>query len=406
MPYTHFRYIAYQVPTVGVGVVPPNQNLQFLEVPPGNNPGQGNYPGLKGNVAGLTAGDSLIRVQRFIRVLNLAYDKLQDVGTVGSDPHTLKIFMAPEFYFRPTSQPSTANEPAYSYDEYRAIKDVLRRTIGGDARFEHWLVVPGTIMWKWTRKDPSNSKRPLPQGVEDVYFNTSLYIKGGDLRRTSTHVIEKAEASRIDGLPTGRHGVPPGPNAPQKKATDEAWRRYLTPQKRRKHVFACDETNCGLEICLEHKLFGKYGLLKGLSNHMLSRPEYPDWGIQLQLLTAGGMPIEPASVAVKKGGYIMRTDGLGNGLCTGLQSNLCKVTGYRKVTFLGGEANYNTIPSTATLEPDPESPNVADADFRLLARTAVDMNRGNELYIEPPVNYRSDYWFQQCIKIYQRKPLT
>jgi hypothetical protein len=282
MPYTHFRYIAYQVPTVGQSATD-----AIYRIPVGTEPTIGLI--LQGPVNDL-GNDAKIRVKRFLGVLSQAQYLVERLG--GDNAQTLKIFMAPEFYFRPDN-----TEVSYTYQQYKAIKDVLRQTIGGNAVFSDWLVIPGTIMWKW---NSSTSKRPN-FWRNNVFFNTAIYIKGN-----RSHTVEKARASNIDGLPTGRHGNTTDIGI----ATNEMWTKYYTLAKRQKHKFMIDGVSCGLEVCLEHILpfalftdgasYGK-GVLKTLPHVGIP--------IHLQFLTAGGMTIRSNSVATKVEGHIMRNDG-------------------------------------------------------------------------------------------------
>ncbi|WP_424101157.1 hypothetical protein [Moorena producens] len=325
MAYTHFRYIAYQVPTVGQTV----GGNAIYGIPAGNIT---NAPTLLGDTGSLS-NDARTRVERFIKVMYAAADRIY----LEDNAQTLKIFMAPEFYFRPDNV-----DVSYSMQEYRAIKDVLRNTIS--EFFPNWLVIPGTIMWKW---DQNTVKRPNPLN-QDVYFNTSLYIYKKLFQQSTGKVIEKAQASVIDGIPTGRHGNPQDSGG---LATNELFiGKYQTLPKKQKHKFVINGIICGLEICLEHDLYAN-GLLNSLAN---SRD--PNNGIQLHLLTTGGMPIQPQSVATRPGGYILRTDGYSDPP----QVHCRRVANYRS----GSAKLYNTtlkssIPLTGDL--NMQEPTNADA---------------------------------------------
>ncbi|NEP55876.1 MAG: hypothetical protein F6K31_02485 [Symploca sp. SIO2G7] len=282
MPYTHFRYIAYQVPTVGHD----GKNQNIYGIPPGNiaNP----QVELDGDVL-LLNQDAKTRIQRLMDVMYearcwLTFDPADD------NQSTLKIFMAPEFYFRPNNQ-----ELSYDQKVYKAIKDVLRNTIGN--KFPDWLVIPGTIMC-------NRKERP------DVFFNTSLYIH----KSSKKQIIEKAQCSDIDGIPQG-----PGITAP------EFFPEYNTEIKKCKHRFKINGITCGLEICFEHILNTyqpsnqPYGLLRELC---YSNPP------QLHLLTGCGMYIKPTSVTTTFPGYILRNDGICHIIPPYNYTELMMVNGY------------------------------------------------------------------------------
>lgn len=367
MPYTHFQYIAYQVPTVTRTAPYPNGQAIY-GIPPGRivNP-----PQLRGNVGGL-GPDAKTRIERFIGVMVEAQQTLQRLG---DNNHTIKVFMAPEFYFRPNNA-----KVSYTYAQYRAIKNVLRETITAHNQFRHWLVVPGTILWEWTANTPG---RPNPTG-KSIFFNTAIYIKERD-----TRTIEKYAASTIDGIPTGRHGG--GGTGGQ--STDEAFPKYYqTPAKMEKHLFRIKGIKVGLDICLEHVVFSvlnpagpghRYGVVKkSLSNRITGAFNRRNEPIHLHLLTAGGMGIVPSSVAATTNGWILRNDGYNVNILTE-----CKqVTGYNY-----GEA-YDLC-NTAILGPELTT---------LHSSRITDRN----LYLEPPPAATS-YWatHPQMIKIYERQVL-
>lgn len=355
MPYTHFRYIAYQVPTVGHNGV-----NAIYGIPAGNV----NNPPTLVSVLGLSP-DAKTRVERLIGVIIEAENQLRNLG--GDNAHTLKIFMAPEFYFRPDN-----DIVAYFYDEYQAIKNALRETIISNVKFKDWLVIPGTIMWVWDAFKDS-PKRLNPEH-DSIYFNTAIYIKRQGLGYESK-TIEKAQASRIDGIPTGRHykhnPVPVG--NPFAKSTDEQWTKYQELSKLKKHEFTINGIRCGLEVCLEHGLSyapGTIGLLKSIPS---ITDDLLHFDLDLQLLTSGGMPIRIDSVAADVGGYIMRNDGYSNNPKTNCQRIL----------------GYNPINNSANLAPN-----------TIVERT-VNLQGGN-LFLNPPPG--DVLWpnHPQEIKIYQR----
>lgn len=350
MPYTHFRYIAYQVPTVASRVNPiTGANEVKYGIPPGNVT---NPPALAGNVGNLGA-DARSRVERFYNAMILAYNTIQAYDNA----NTLKIFIAPEFYFRPDNL-----DVSYTYTQYQAIKDVLRNTIMFDNRFDDWLIIPGTIMWK---QDQSTPKRPLNL-LDEVFFNSSMYLKTEGF--VTSHVIEKVRASPIDGIPTGRHGG--SRTSPLTYSTDEYYPQYNSFAKRQKHVFTVGGIEFGLEICLEHHM----QVVKGVMS-WLPRVN----GVQLQLLTAGGMGVVAGSLATKVGGYILRSDGYYG---VGGYVDMKEVSSYT-----GG--NFQTLASTANFSP------IGNFYDDVPISNAV-----TDVYLAPPAGYAASWNPTQLIRIY------
>ena len=428
MPFNKFRYIAYQVPTI----TKDNQNKGIYGIPAGKAENIDSTITLKGDDKELTP-DSKARVIRFLAVLKRARDEVFKKEGNKNDPNTLKIFMAPEFYFRPASR-----ERAYSYQEYLAIKDVLRATITEDEKFKHWLVIAGTIMW-------IKPEIPNEKVVQKVYRNTALYIKGhtgltwekfkeqkaADQQKT-TRVIEKTMAAAADGVPmvvqsTDKDRDPKGPP----EAFSE---KYRTTVKRKKHIFDYDGIWLGLEICKEHELGiptrkekdgkvemgtrGQGGLIRTLINELSknTQKEGIDYatGVELHLLIAAGMYVKKANIAACSDGYFLRIDGCPNN-GGHKQTSFCKVDrtqGVSKHTSTKGRQFFPPLIKKLKPELQPNSNKTQIEAFYNACEqekeVALDIKKNDALYISPPSGINADdaeRWFDQEIKIYKSKKL-
>ncbi len=376
--YTQMRYIAYQVPTVGSGVA------GFLEMPSGNATNQLVLDGInKPVITNLSNPDARQRVACFYLAMIQAANA---VALLADDRNTLKVFVAPEFYFRPTSADGT-NGPSYSYAQYKEIKAALI-SLSNDRLFKDWLIIPGTIMWTGTG---IIGKRPITG--DNVYFNTCPYIKVGTFN-TQSHVLEKEQSSHIDGLPTGYHGPPPiGPTA---KATDEVWTIYQTRAKKEKHVIEHYGIQCGVEICLEHGRALLKDILSDLVNWKTGTITKTRKSISLQILTSGGMTIDSANVTVVNNGYILRNDGLGTNAAGGIgfpQVEIRKVLSYSNKNFGRGlPVSYGSKPGFAQFDPTPIA----------VERTVV---LTGQRTVPSPAGNTPAYYFPQSIILYNRVPL-
>ena len=381
--YTQMRYIAYQVPTVGYGAA------GFLEMPKENAAtNQLILDGLdKPVIDNLSNDDAKQRVACFYLAMNKAANALT---ALADDRFTLKVFVAPEFYFRPTSAEGT-NGPSYSYEQYKEIKAALI-SLSNDAKFKNWLIIPGTIMWTGTG---TMGKRPPT--IDNIYFNTCPYIKVGTFN-TQSHVIEKEQSSHIDGLPTGSHGVPPIFGPPGSKATDEVWTIYQTRAKKEKHVIEHYGIQCGVEICLEHGRALLKDILSDLVNWQVGTVRKVRKSISLQILTSGGMGIIDANVAVVNNGYILRNDGLANVPPLGApppppQVEIKKVLRYSNKNFgTGLTVSYGSKPGFAQFDPT------------LITAERTEALAGRELVPSPAGNLPG-YYFPHNIILYNRVPL-
>lgn len=273
MPYTHFRYIAYEVPTATHG---PGGKVESGFDAGTECPSIGSIP-----VPDNISTDAKFRLKRLAVAVHLAKTRIRSLS---DNNNTLKIFVAPEFYFRP---PASLGKN-YMHDTYP--NSVLNQITGAlrnmftHPDFTHWLIIPGTIMWN-TSEDTF---------AKVIYYNSSFQIIGGPVVSPGNNLnyIEKEIPSTIDGVPYG-----PG-NDPTVKLAFESWR------SRKYRVFNVDNISCGLEICLDHgiKVFKK--ILADWPKN-----EGKDREVSLHLLTAGGMPIREESVGARVGGYLLRNDG-------------------------------------------------------------------------------------------------
>ena len=248
---------------------------------------------------------------RIIRFLNVLEDTARNNNHVkNNDATVLKVFTAPEFYFRPEESVNPGGEyRAYTEPVYKAIKDVLKCTIQQEMLplLDHWLIVPGTIMWYLGSGTALGNNRQL---AEDTYFNSCMYLYNApridNVRAIRTvGEVEKSEASYMDGIPYNNWDH--GKNAPG------IFPKYYNDACLNKHLFTIDGIKTGLEICLEHIFIrpngprkndmNKYGIL--VRQVFRNRYDYRD----LQLLIAGGMPWEHYSIATNHNGIFCRNDG-------------------------------------------------------------------------------------------------
>lgn len=316
MPYTHFRYIAYEVPTATRPIAGGN-------VVSGYDAGQAYQAIGRLPVPNNTPNDASKRLKRFAGVVNYAANRLR---TLGDNANTLKIFMAPEFYFRPPASLGAGyvHDTSPGGDAMAIIRALDAMFVHND--FQHWLFVPGTIIWN-TRHDPV---RPA------LYRNTLIHARGG--RQNAAYFIEKNLPSRIDGLPLT--GIP-GRDVSY-KLFHESW------DNRKQRVFLLDGIPMGLEVCLDHLDSPSCRVLKHVLDEWLGK-EGNTQNVSLHLLSAGGMSIQPRSVSARVNGYILRNDGIAN---PGARSELRQVQQYTAPDPLLGQP-FNTSPSnlngTATL---------------------------------------------------------
>jgi hypothetical protein len=313
MAYTHFRFIAYEVVTATHGrIIPPAKKRPVVSgFPAGPEPrGVTRIPVAMPNIAVPQSDDEIqenrgiidarTRLKRLAVAVNGSAELLEGLPDsagiaapkVMDGPTILKVFVVPEFYFRP---PATLGS-RFAFNTYpdklamrifKQLQEMFRnRTL------EHWLIIAGTVLWN----------QNLGEKTPTIYLNTAVWIKGGPVGvkdEDKSGVIEKKLASGIDGVPMA---FAPGEND-QTRPIFESW------DEQRRHIFAVTGTEIGLEVCLDHDDDDLLRTLKTVriraANEYLRFPQ-----IGLHVLTAGGMTINEGSVAADVGGYILRNDGL------------------------------------------------------------------------------------------------
>lgn len=262
-------------------------------------------------------------------------------GSNPNDAKTLKVFMAPEFYFR-------GLKGAYQIESIPHIAEALRK-FTNDGRFSDWLFVFGTVvaatfddrMYCATCGDVGAKsfrrvgdafvcpKPGCPDGsVEEGRLgaridNVAVIQKGGESGYDNAHTVSKEYVSHIDfrrptgGLTWKNTNVGRLPELPSwnddRKITvrDTEVTALPVPGSRDLHgdepskyddermggaIFTIDGIRFGLEICLDH-----------LNSRLPSGT-----GVQIQLVPSAGSTLK--QFACVSNGIAFNVDGL-NGTC-------------------------------------------------------------------------------------------
>jgi hypothetical protein len=273
----------------------------------------------------LTDPDLQARAQRLINVLFWTAQTYRDQPGM-LDESVLKVFIAPEFYFRKAEEgevlrrrfkPSTSFG---SYPEYarRELTDVLVAVIAGTPLFKDWTIVAGSICSALPRTDPDDRLNLL---------NTAIMVRGmrSTIDESEQFVrMEKHYISNIDGPPGEAH-------ANQDPTT--VYHFDLNPDYELDNLIYWDGMSVGLEVCLDH---AEQVVLNAVTQ--LEAMMGPSSGkLCLQLVTACGMSIVDEAVAVVDGALVMLTDGMSR-ISGGLREPRFEVGRYDAST--GGVARF------------------------------------------------------------------
>jgi hypothetical protein len=267
MPYTdkvysHFRFIAYEVQTSGP-VAPGAVAERVTRVPLTEPPLEG------------YSEDARTRLRRLAAVVDLA---ARTVAKGVDAPGTLKIFVVPEFYFRPEGDTSYTSAQ---------IADVVACLNGMFVHpdFEHWLFVCGSRLYR----------RTYPGVTGELYLNSCPVIKGGHVDSPRTNVQKRFFA--------GGDGVPGGGSIFERPTLKAIWDRWIVQKQ---CLVSVDNLRIGVEICADHDR----NVLSNMVALRRKEHESEDNGpLQLQVLVACNLERVESGIAVAEGGYFFRNDG-------------------------------------------------------------------------------------------------
>lgn len=267
------------------------------------------------------------RVYLFNRALNEAHRCVRQANT------TLKVFVAPEFFFR-------GPNGAYSMDDLQTVIAKLQDNLKA-AKWTDWMVVYGTILATSAPHDNPGLRERLRRymdeeerfqldanAVKEVY-NLSLVQLGGygndqGVRSDRARMVMKELKSDIDFL-GARAGTGPGLQHDQVRHLGTmrgrgAPTRDVHGVTRSREVqrvnydgsgiFDLAGIRWGLETCLDH-LSREQAPVRGgrLRSSPLARGERK---VQFHLVPSGGMDIKPRSVVAMQNGYVFNVDGAGS----------------------------------------------------------------------------------------------
>ncbi|WP_224240232.1 hypothetical protein [Hyalangium gracile] len=211
-----------------------------------------------------------------------------------SSSYCLKVFVAPEFFFR-------GHKGAYDLDTYQTVLTGLRAW-ASDSEWKHWIFVFGTVMATFDNES----------GGTEI-LNVALVHQGGaGVEGTRAIVKENLLEGDLLQLSQLTHASPVGAltfdNAVGVKTADQ----FLNATNRGdgaelqkwgfdgRGIFDMAGVRFGIEICADH-LGGRL---------QLSPTAKGDWQPQLQVVTACGVQgLVAMNTVASTGGYIFLSDG-------------------------------------------------------------------------------------------------
>lgn len=285
---------------------------------------------IEGNTNSPYRKDAEIRAQAFCSVADWIR---QTFDSEIAGPDTLKVLVAPEFYFRFGGPAPTLDALRDSYPNGDTLfinisAEILQPHFAG-TEWSDWLIVPGSMFWHRSAAD-------LKQ-AHAAYFNTVAVFKGGptsDL--TPDELARNAQPCAVPVLSRASFNLkrlmsdvdyaqgPAGVAATQWDAAlnpmfaeildDWEWWRW--------HAFTVRDVSgpggrpvvFGLEVCLEHVRVTNtpdgIGVLRTMEQHFPSHCPGPAPEVDVHLVTSCGMTLDAQEgVTARKGGGAAICDG-------------------------------------------------------------------------------------------------
>ena len=282
MPTPRYRSvlpISYMVPT-------------FYPAASGTVQPQGNAPLIQ-----LADPDLQARAQRLVNVLYWTATTYKDHDGM-TDSDTLKVFIAPEFYFRKASEDEARRGgfvPGTSFGSYPEesrymLAEALYGAIVQSTLFKDWTIVAGTIC---------SALPPRHDGRLNL-LNTAIMLRGrrSELDASVPYALmEKHYISNIDG---------PDPQLHANLDPTTTYSFHLNPDQHLDNLIFWDNMSVGLEVCLDHSM----QVVKNAVNVVRQSIGPGAVNLDIQLVTSCGMSVVDQAVAVRDGSLVMLTDGM------------------------------------------------------------------------------------------------
>ena len=373
--YSHVRVIAFRQPTVAVS----SAGATLYGVPPGSVPQTRWFTFSSPHASDLSLipqqSDLFFRMQRFLNAMAEAQAYLEKRSL--DRKNELKIFMAPEFYFRPDN-----SDKAYTYDEFVAFRRIMTDTLAKDGRFKNWFVVCGSLVWK--RRDDIIGLRPSYSWFSgDYFYNTSVTIFLTSKGAGKSVDIDKTATSNIDGIPF--------------TSSSDRLHHLLGRTYEQDRIIEENGIRIGLDICLEH-IKGLRKVRSKVISEMTNNKT--DVRPHIHLVTACGMPLHNGSTGSRRLGYRARVDGLLNNdengtNVEGMQMDQVELYRFKK---LDGTYNISKVYNS-------KAESKIKAEVR--AKKVLNIPSSHDLHLPLPAGSKSEFWDArpQKIVIYKRKSL-
>jgi len=358
--YTHFQGLGYEIYTGGAPAFSASgvKNPECI--------GLGSYGEVDGDLqCYLGLKDDREDVARRLQIMRAALEKAYEVADPSNT--TLKIFNAPEFFFRGKNGAYNIsreyNDP--DLEECHAVCQSLNglELLVADARFKDWLFLFGTVIASDTIEKENEhvfvNFAPLFKGYDpatETHFGTRLIVPKRYVSRedflTTKRRFNESSAKQIfdDPLPYESTVLSPF-EIGYRQYNNDQWKKYKGALMDRGYAmvefdfFIMNNITFSIEICLDHDkhsaldvfmanlVTGSHKRIPYGGEGNFTYRKIPDHQAQISLVSSGGITVNPESLVLANNGSIFLQDGLTNATSFSFLDASCDVT---KLAFDGG----------------------------------------------------------------------
>jgi len=300
MSYIQFQFIALETPTLD-----PVKPVDMSKT---------DYVQTVAKEAGIDVSGLCEDAKNRLNWIREAVDEALQYGKLGGN-NTLKIFAAPEFFFRPelpieqevnlnasvekklNQEAKVVADRSYQGKDAKLIHDLFEHLFR-DKSLKDWLIIPGTVLGHMNPNDAA-SKTP----------NRAYVIQGGppeDGQKAIRTRYNKFNTADGDKIPLKLIWEVTPNKQPLKKRTDLYDYQVTTIKEAESNIINVGSYRIGIEICMDHtyQLLYRTCVLRG------KRAQKPAEGVHLQILVACGRTFRAESLATVPGGFVLRVDGM------------------------------------------------------------------------------------------------
>jgi len=305
--YNRMQLVAYQVPTDKF--YRKNEQSPEVRLPAGPACAIKSklLDGMLDSMKAQLSADAFSRVMRMIAVAERASESL----AIDPVPNTLKLFMAPEFYFRPEQE--GGESWSYKPEEQALIMKALA-LVFSDPKYASWLFVFGTITSHETIGDfvkrvpnfPDPSRLPKMALKALLVWNTAIIVEGGVNKPIALKKLHYSGADDISRKfwPEFTNDNYTNLDVRLKNEYRVTAQDYLVMSKKNGQAESIipvgDNLTLGVEICMDHAI--------GVVAQAFE--EQQKYGrLDAQLVTSCGMRVAERSLVIGEKQFVFKMDG-------------------------------------------------------------------------------------------------